>query len=110
MKSLSLPPRALTAIAAAAYLGISRREFQVNWSPGLSIVIAGNRKLFDKAELDALFEQKKERHSTALQSLKACPQSSTRKLQRILSACGQLSRRRKEVLTTSRHDFEGSQS
>ncbi len=108
MRHQFMPPRALTASAAAPYLGVSRREFRVNWLPYLSTVIAGNRKLFDKAELDALFEQRKEAPSAPLQLAGPTSESSARNLQHILSACGQLSRARRKLSAAPTRDVERS--
>lgn len=51
--------RGLNQQEAMAYLGVPRRTFLEVWRPRLNPIRAGNSLIFDKRELDALFDQMK---------------------------------------------------
>lgn len=50
--------RGLSQAAAQRYIGVSAREFSANWKPHLAAVRAGTRQLFDRIQIDALFESR----------------------------------------------------
>lgn len=87
--------RGLTHSVAILYLGVSLREFRSNWLPHLAVVIAGNRRLVDKHELDALFEQRKQVCQRDKQQPSRLDEPSARELSKVLKACRQFSQKKR---------------
>lgn len=55
---MTLPaPRGLTYAQAMAYLGVKRRTFDEVWRPHLVAIPAGSSLIFDREDLDRLFER-----------------------------------------------------
>lgn len=54
---LSFPPRGIRLKDAPAYLGIDKGDFEANVRPYLHERKRGRKVIFDRLELDALFEE-----------------------------------------------------
>lgn len=94
MNKPTLLQRGLTQADAIAYLHLSKREFLGNWLPHLSVVPAGNRRLIDRHELDALFERRKTMPLERQQPSDRCDERVSRELNAVLAACRQQGRKR----------------
>ena len=66
--------RGLTYLEAINYVGVKRRTFDMQWRPRLVAISQGTSLIFDREDLDRLFEQFKE---SSTPRLKATPSGDT---------------------------------
>jgi hypothetical protein len=73
MSALGPVKRGLTHAEAIAYVGIKRRTFDEEWRPKLVAMRHGSCLIFDKEELDRLFDRFKEEASGAAPATDSAP-------------------------------------
>jgi hypothetical protein len=59
MPKPQLMKRGLSYVEAMSYVGVKRRTFDATWRPRLSALHQGTSLIFDRQELDRLFEELK---------------------------------------------------